>query len=381
MPRRTPQAIVARAGPNDVGFIRGQEGGSFGPWSFDIARDGSLWLLDEVNDRLLVWQPGLPGRPARTVPLPFKAAVELALGPDGTVYVTSWPAQEPHYLYALTSSGQVRWKTLDTAETFRGRLLMGTDGVLYAEKDAAWAPMTDTHGRPLPVTEQRRRTSPYQPLPGGLRLATTSPSSHERRFTLLNQAGQAVRAWRVTSQTELGGLIGLPTLLGDDLVVTFAVTQQTTTRFLYEYLVVRLAPAGGTRQRFALDARALWGDKQTELRVGPDGQFYQLRSSPTTGVQIARYSLDPTQPAPPTTTPAPTAPPVTHPPVTHPPVSQPAVPAPAVTGSPTQPASQWIIPGLVALGSGTLAVLGVWLLYRRRHPAGPSRQGRSRMAH
>ena len=88
--------------------------------------------------------------------------------------------------------------------------------------------------------------------------------------------------------------------------------------------------------------------------------------------------------ASPTTTPAPTAPPVTHPPV-----SQPAVPAPAVTGSPTQPAttaaarpaSRWIIPGLVALGSGALAVLGVWLLYRRRHPAGPSRQGRSRMAH
>jgi hypothetical protein len=75
--------------------------------------------------------------------------------------------------------------------------------------------------------------------------------------------------------------------------------------------------------------------------------------------------------------------------VTRPPVSQPIVPAPTVTGSPTQPASpaaarpasRWIIPGLVALGSGALAALAVWLLYRRRHPAGPSRQGRSRMAH
>jgi hypothetical protein len=89
-------------------------------------------------------------------------------------------------------------------------------------------------------------------------------------------------------------------------------------------------------------------------------------------------------PASPTTTPASTPPPATGPTVT-----PSAVPAPAVTGPATQPAtpaaahlaSRWIIPGLVALGSGTLAALGVWALYRRRHPAGPSRQGRSRMAH
>jgi hypothetical protein len=89
-------------------------------------------------------------------------------------------------------------------------------------------------------------------------------------------------------------------------------------------------------------------------------------------------------PASPTTTPAPVAPPATGPTVT-----PPAGPAPAVTGPPTQPAtpaaahlaSRWIIPGLIVLGSSTLAALGVWALYRRRHPAGPSRQGRSRMAH
>jgi len=76
----------------------------------------------------------------------------------------------------------------------------------------------------------------------------------------------------------------------------------------------------------------------------------------------------------PTTTPAPT------PPATGPSVSQPAVPAPAVTGPPTPPASRWIIPWLAALGSSTLAALGGWLWYRRRHPASLSRHGRSRMA-
>jgi hypothetical protein len=75
--------------------------------------------------------------------------------------------------------------------------------------------------------------------------------------------------------------------------------------------------------------------------------------------------------ASPTTTAAPV------PPATGPSVIQPAVPAPAVTGPATPPASRWIIPGLAALGSSTLAALAMWLLYRRRHPASLSRQGRS----
>jgi hypothetical protein len=80
--------------------------------------------------------------------------------------------------------------------------------------------------------------------------------------------------------------------------------------------------------------------------------------------------------APTTTTPAPAL--LTD---TIPPVTQPQVPAPPATTPAAQPASPWVIPGLVALGSGTLAALGVGLWYRRRHPAGPSRQGRSGMAH
>jgi hypothetical protein len=87
-------------------------------------------------------------------------------------------------------------------------------------------------------------------------------------------------------------------------------------------------------------------------------------------------------PTTPTTTPGPMAPTPPDPPA-DPPVTQPQPPAPMVAGQVTQPTSQlgsrWIIPGLVALGSGTLAALAVWLLYRRRHPAHPSDHGRSHL--
>jgi hypothetical protein len=56
-----------------------------------------------------------------------------------------------------------------------------------------------------------------------------------------------------------------------------------------------------------------------------------------------------------------------------------------VAGPAIQPtshlASRWVIPGLAALASSTLAALGLWLLYRRRHPARLSSQRRSNLAH
>jgi hypothetical protein len=395
---RSPDAIVARAGPNDVGFSfppSGQEGVPFGPWSFDVARDGSIWLLDQVKHRLLVWQPGQPDRPARTVRLPqdpLERIADFAVAPDHTIYATYLPPPGPGSktlrLCALTPTGQVRWTAPTTDEVFNAQLRIGPDGTLYVyggqERGRFWTPLTTPAGQPVPVAEQRRRASRYEPLPDGLRLLDTGLSAHEQRLALIDQAGQVIRAWRVTSQTDLGATTGTPALVGGDPVVVLEVTQPPAAKHRYEYLVLRLAPAGGTRVRFALapDLFAVFGDLPiTGVRVGPDGRLYRLRSNPTTGVSIARYSLDP---APPPASPAPVAPVVTAPPVTRPPV-----PAPAVTLPPSQPTTPaaakpvhwWIIPGLVALASGALAALGVWLWYRRRHPASPTRQGRSRMAH
>jgi hypothetical protein len=166
------------------------------------------------------------------------------------------------------------------------------------------------------------------------------------------------------------------------------ISQQTKTKFLYEYLVLRLGPTGGTRLRFALDARAAWGEPPvTGMRVGPDGQLYQLRTSPTTGVSIARYSLTPTKATPPTT-PGGAVPPstATSPPAASSPV--PAPPAPAVQPQPTapvpaQPAGRSVLPWVMAVAMPALlvATVGGWRWYRRRHPTSPRRHGQPRPAH
>jgi hypothetical protein len=392
---RPPEAIVARAGPEVVGFSSppdGADGVSYGPWSFDVAQDGSVWLLDEVNHQLLVWQPGRPNRPARAVRLPLDPLERIAnftVAPDHTIYATYVPPPGPGpktlRLAALTPSGQVRWTAATTDEIFNAQLRIGPDNALFVAggPGQGWTPLTTPAGRPLPLAEQRRRTSPQQPLPGGLRLAATHQAMDgEWRFALTDQAGRTLRGWRVTSQTDLGALGSTPALVGGDPVVVLEVTQQTKTRFLYEYEVLRLARAGGTSVRFAIapEGRVVYGDApMTGLRVGPDGQLYQLRSSRAAGVSIARYSLNPVPHAPPTTAPAPPPPPPTGPPIdngglTAPTVTLPTIPVadPAATHS---PARQWL-PGLAAVTAATLTGLAVWLLHRRRPPAPPARHSR-----
>jgi hypothetical protein len=399
---RTPDAIAAHADAAEVGFDQlpeGGEGAVNGPWSFDIARDGSIWLLDQVNHRLLMWQPGRPDHPARTVPLPMdplERIADFAVASDHTIYATYVPPPGPGpktlRLCALAPSGRVRWTAATINEIFNAPLRIGPDGALWAFDGLpaqVWTPLTTPAGRPLPLAEQRRRTSPQQLLPGGQRLTATHPAEGgEWQFTLADQAGQPRRGWRVTSQTDLGALGATPALVGGDPVVVVEVTQQTTANFLYEFQVLRLSRAGGTSVRFAIDPaiRAQWGDPPfTGVRVGPDGQLYQLRTSPTSGVDIARYSLQAT--APPTTAPAPTppvdqggqpAPNVTLPPATVPPAQPATQAANLVAADPAT--SRWLLPSLAGLGASLLAGLGIWLLYRRRHPTSPDLHDQSPVA-
>jgi hypothetical protein len=302
-----PDAIVARAGPEDVGFSVPTEGqcgcgdGPQGPLLFDVARDGSIWLLDGLSHRLLVWRRNGPAEPVRSVPLPQNLRVkDFVLGRDGTIYATTGADAGRPNLYALTPTGRVRWKARTTIAIGNAQLHLGPDGALYTPSGGnpppmAWTQLTTRAGRPLSLAEQRRRTSRYQPLPGGLRLMGTLRSAHEARFALIDRTGRTVRAWRVTSKTELGGVRAWPALVGGDLVVPLDVVQQTKSTFLWEHLVLRLAPSGVIRQRLALDGRAVLGDESdgTPLRIGPDGRLYQLRTNPKTGVIIARYSLGP----------------------------------------------------------------------------------------
>jgi hypothetical protein len=130
----------------------------------------------------------------------------------------------------------------------------------------------------------QRRPSPFEPLPGGLRLVT-EVSFSVARFALIDAADRIVRAWMVRSATRLSSLAAAPTLVGSDPVVAFEVSDGQR----WQKLVVGL----GSRARVALDDRPIVGEVNlfAPLRLTSDGQLYELRTSVAAGASVARYTL------------------------------------------------------------------------------------------
>jgi hypothetical protein len=299
---RTPEAIVARAGVNEVGFKKGGTGcgctdGPGGPVLFDVAPNGSIWLFDVLNRRLLVWQRGKPAHPARTIKLNGLDVRDFALGRDGTIYLNAVYVNPPSgdsgaNLWALSPSGKVRWRTKAEGDN---ELRLGPNGALYSiRSNGAWTPLTTSTGRPLSLTAQRRQTTRFQPLAGGLHLIATQIGAREIHFALVDHAGKVVRAWRVTSRTPLALAPSAltPSVVGGELVVQVDVSRQS----LAEHMILRLKQSGTAYKQFSLNANALCcydpaAGSSTPLRVASDGLLYQLRTNPQTGATVARYPL------------------------------------------------------------------------------------------
>jgi hypothetical protein len=313
-----PEAIVARAAADDVGFECGKPsacsaqepppGGSCGcidvlpqgPTSFALGRKGSIWLFDGVRHRLLEWRRGRPAAAARAVPLPTDVRdSDLAIGRDGTIYLfgNNVPHRPYLWLFALRRSGALRWKAATTVGSSQARLMIGPDGALYAvgpSASATWTPLTTSTGRPLPLAAQRRRSSHLQPLTESLRLLQTQVSDHEAHFALVDRSHRVLRAWRVRSRTAFSPAPLVSALVGDDLVVGIDMTS-TGKPLRWERLVLRLGSSGGVRQQLVLDGHAVWDPDgttaRTTLRLGADGRLYELRTDPAKGLTIATYAL------------------------------------------------------------------------------------------
>jgi len=301
---RSPDAVVARAGLNEVGFKKNGHGcgctdGPAGPVSFDVARNGSIWMFDVLNHRLLVWQPGKPAHPARTIKLKGLDVRDFALGRDGTIYLNAVYTNPPAgdngaNLWALSPNGRLRWRA---KAKLADALRVGPNGVLYsvAARSGAWTPLTTSIGGPLSLLAQRRQTLRFEPLAGGMHLIATQVGVHEVHFALVDRAGKVVRAWRVTSGTQMALTPSAltPAIVGGQLIVQLDVSRQTGA--LSEHMILRLGQSGSISKRFSLAANAVCcydgTGASTPLRVASDGRLYQLRTDPKTGARVARYSL------------------------------------------------------------------------------------------
>ena len=288
-----PSSLVATAGAGLFRFTSGEQGAADGPHSVAIAPDGSVWTVGSTG--FVIWAPGSVRSP-RTLPAPAGTVLDLAIGADGTVWSTVI-VQGPQRLVAQSPDGTVRRQVPYGPDEvpINAPLRFGADHVLYVETGTnRWIPLTGPTGDPLPVADQLRSVGTGIPVTAGQRLAWTTPSPHEVRYVLLGANGAPVGGWRLTSATdEITPYRSTSTLLGGDLVTTLSTARTTAAgqQVGHELVTVRITPAGRLTARVTTSASAVWGDWTEAPRPGPDGALYQLRTSPTAGVQVWRYAL------------------------------------------------------------------------------------------
>jgi hypothetical protein len=317
---RSPDQVVARAGADQVGWQLPPpgQGPKAGPQSFLVGSDHSIYLHDSFNDRMLVWNAGDPNRIVRSVPLPGRTADnDVALGPEGSFYVTHGEGVGLDYhvvLKRLTSTGAEMWTGNLAGDFFgsSGKFEIGVNSSLRTGPDGklnvlatmtslpggqpGWMPVATPDGRAIAPSAQRRGTDwPYQPIGQGQRMITevytAVPDSppHEIRVAIVNRRGRVVRAWRVISQTPIN-LHDTPDVLRGAPTLVLDVLDETATRWDYE--VLRLVPDGSPAM-FSVP-RMVFGDNiLSDVRLSSTfgGGVYQLRSDPSFGVQILRYSF------------------------------------------------------------------------------------------
>ena len=377
---REPDAIVARAkvgsGNDMVGLScppPGGQGRCDGPTSFDIAPDGWVWVLDGSNERLLGWSPGHPLAPSRTIRLSF-APSDMAIGPDGTFYVSGTPLYPDFHLslYAIAPDGHQLWREWLFSAIFNSPIRMGPRGILYSQDPRyGWAPAIGADAKPLSETEQRRHVQSYTPTPAGFQLALTAVGPSEVggrswRVGLVTDRGKVLRVWRITSTEGLGAPdVSTPSTVGKYPVVVFPVYD--VKKPLKEEEVLSLSRNGGTLDRFSLADELPSILPVTDIRVGPDGALYQMQVDPKSNLEIARYSLEAAAASSPSPSVSPSSS-VTSTPGTPATDATPSAVGPSVTSAASagMTSASWLaISGAVVLFAGAL-VGAIWLRRRSR---------------
>jgi hypothetical protein len=282
---RAPGEIVAAAkwgsGDRQLGLSSGHEQARIGPSAFDVARAGSVVVLDQVNRRLAVYPRG---GAQRNLPIPFDGGEgDLAVGGDGTIYVLDdgGAAAPIPVVRSFESTGRAIAGT-PIAERVADMIRVGPDGPLvHGYPSELWFP-TGVAKPPLSPAEQAIRARPGRAVAGGLEVVVHA-SPGQARFALV-RGGRIAKSWLVKSATSLGE-VQLAEPYRDGLLVVLRLWTESQA----EFRVLRLAPSG-LADSFSVD-RAEWAESAALSRFRLHGDtLYQLRSD-RSGVEIAAFEI------------------------------------------------------------------------------------------
>lgn len=279
---REPDRSRVRApwggGDGEVGLLRGKELVRIGPSAFDIAPDGSVVVLDQINDRLAVYAAA--GGGPRYVSVPFGGAEgDLAVADDGVMHVLDHGVEQ--VVRSVASTGAA----LETVRVSArgGDMLRATPGgpMLHGYPGDLWFPVRQG-ARPLSQAEQASRARPGLDVGGGLE-AVVRAGNHQVALALV-AGDRVVKAWTITSTTGLGE-IQLVEPYADGLLVVVRLWTEARA----EFVALQLSSSRLVRS-FSAEADE-WAESAALSRFKLDGgRLYQLRSTPV-GVEVVSFDL------------------------------------------------------------------------------------------
>jgi hypothetical protein len=260
-----------------IGLDRGREQSRIGPSAFDVAPDGSVVLLDQVNHRLVVLRRG--ATPAQ-IPIEFGGGEgDLAVGDNGTIYVLDSSAKP--LIRSFTSAGApiaVGRLAEPTADMVR----VGPGGPLvHSYPSEMWLP-TGPARPPFVPGRQLSSARAARTVRGGLGVVVhASPS--EVKLALV-RGDRVEHAWVLRGETSFGE-VQLAEPYGNGMLVVVRLWDEKHA----EFRVLRLAPEGIV-QSFDVDP-AEWAESGSLSRFRLHGNtLYQLRSDPS-GIEIAKFEI------------------------------------------------------------------------------------------
>lgn len=262
------------SGPGAAGLSASEEALTLGPSSFAVGPHGTIEVADVFHGRILEFRHG---RRLAAVRLPMTPETDVAVGGAGRTFVASdiAGAVRRTRFTTVASDGSV-----SSSRTVPGGILgeVGTDGasgfahVLPLE---AWIPFPG--GRRAPEAGLPLRS-------GGVFLRAVVG----RSVRLGIASGDRVRdAVELRSSEPLGDLaFAAPDGPGGFVAVIRVVTAAGD-----QYEVARVDGGSHTVRAFAVPSHQFAETMpQSQFRLGPDGDLYQMTTSPD-GVRILRYSM------------------------------------------------------------------------------------------
>ncbi len=280
------------SGPGQLGRKQAAESSPEGPASFLVDGDGRVFVLDQVNLRIQVYDQG---RLKQSIPLPADTFEDLALMTDGSVAVLDRLSRRT--VRVTNASGQlVSEVNLVGPGVGQGGAVTG----LFARDDGLWVEVA--HGRLVRITDASGHADPQRPwvagrfTAGGSKVLSAAldgryaaeivtrpavagkvPAQHLARVAFdLRLAHLTALETDATGNVYLGAL-----MMRHRQSAPFDVIEQRSE-------VVVVSPTGRELRRISLPAPVTGLEFFRSIRVSPDGTIWHLAFD-AHGATLRRY--------------------------------------------------------------------------------------------